>query len=51
MSSEFGKRLKVTIFGQSHGPSIGVNIEGLPAGEAIDLEQLQAFLDMKNSAE
>ena len=47
MSSEFGKILKVSVFGQSHGTAIGVNIDGLPAGEAIDLEELQAFLDRR----
>ena len=47
MSSEFGKRLKVSVFGQSHGKAIGVTVEGLPAGETIDLEQLHTFLDRR----
>ena len=47
MSSEFGKILKVSVFGQSHGTAIGVNIDGLPAGETIDLEELQRFLDRR----
>ncbi len=47
MSSEFGKILKVSVFGQSHGKAIGVNIDGLPAGESIDLEELQRFLDRR----
>ncbi|MCI8990649.1 MAG: chorismate synthase [Lawsonibacter sp.] len=47
MSSEFGKILKVSVFGQSHGAAIGVNIDGLPAGEEIDLEELQRFLDRR----
>lgn len=47
MSSEYGKILKVSVFGQSHGTAIGVNIDGLPAGEAIDMEELQCFLDRR----
>ncbi len=47
MSSEFGKLLKVSVFGQSHGRAIGVNMDGLPAGEAIDLDELQEFLDRR----
>ena len=47
MSSEFGKLLKVSVFGQSHGKAIGVNVEGLPAGEAIDLQELDSFLDRR----
>ncbi len=44
MSSEFGKLLRVSVFGQSHGTAIGVIMDGLPAGEAIDREILGAFL-------
>ena len=47
MSSEFGNILRVSVFGQSHGKAIGVNIDGLPAGEPIDLEGLNAFLDRR----
>ena len=47
MSSEFGRLLKVSVFGQSHGKAVGVNIDGLPAGEAVDLEELQRFLDRR----
>ena len=44
MSSEFGKTLKISVFGQSHGKAIGVNIDGLPAGESIDPDALNAFM-------
>lgn len=47
MSSEFGKLIKVSVFGQSHGRAIGVVVDGLPAGEAVDLTELQAFLDRR----
>ena len=45
MSSYLGKNLHVSVFGQSHAQAIGVSVDGLPAGEKIDLEQLQQFLD------
>jgi len=47
VSSEFGNILKISVFGQSHGKAIGVNIDGLPAGEPIDQEELNAFLDRR----
>ncbi len=47
MSSEFGNILHISVFGQSHGRAIGVVIDGLPAGEEIDLEALQRFLDRR----
>lgn len=47
MASIIGNRLKVSVFGQSHAPGIGCVIDGLPAGEAIDLECLTAFLSRR----
>ncbi len=44
MSSMIGKRLRISIFGQSHGAGIGVVIDGLPAGESINLDEVRAFL-------
>ena len=49
MSSEFGNLLKISVFGQSHGKAIGVVVDGLPAGEAIDLEELDRFLDRRRT--
>ncbi len=47
MASSIGNQLKVSVFGESHGPAIGVLVEGMPAGEAVDMEALQAFLDRR----
>ena len=47
MSSSYGENLHLTIFGQSHAPAIGVTLEGIPAGQRIDLEELQRFLDRR----
>ena len=47
MSSNFGEKVKITIFGQSHSEAIGVVIDGLPVGEAIDMEQVQQFMERR----
>ncbi|MEL7601622.1 MAG: chorismate synthase [Bacillota bacterium] len=44
MSSSFGERVRCSIFGQSHGEAIGVVIDGLPAGEPVDMDALNAGL-------
>jgi len=47
MSSQYGKKIKLSIFGQSHSPAIGVCVDGLPAGINIDIEELRAFLQRR----
>ena len=47
MSSTYGENLHLTIFGQSHSPAIGMTLEGIPAGEQIDFEALQHFLERR----
>lgn len=47
MSSTYGENLHLTIFGQSHSPAIGMTLEGIPAGEQIDFEALQRFLERR----
>ena len=44
MSSEYGKKIHLSIFGQSHGEAVGVVIDGLPAGERLDMQALFDFL-------
>lgn len=47
MSSTYGENLKLSIFGQSHGPAIGMVLDGIPAGLPVDPDQLQAFLNRR----
>ncbi len=47
MSSTYGENLKLSIFGQSHGPAVGMVLDGIPAGLPVDGEKLQAFLNRR----
>ena len=47
MSSTYGEILKLSIFGQSHGPAIGMTLDGIPAGLPVDYNQLQLFMDRR----
>ena len=44
MSSFWNRNISISIFGESHGPAIGVVIDNLPPGEYIDLEKLRQFM-------
>ncbi len=44
MSSIWTNRVSISIFGESHGPAIGVVIDNLPAGEYINVEELGRFM-------
>lgn len=48
MSSIWGNKIKVSIFGESHGAAIGAVIDGLPSGVEIDEEAIAA--EMKRRA-
>ncbi len=47
MSSTYGEKLKLSIFGQSHGKAIGMTLTGIPAGLPVDFDKLQAFLNRR----
>ena len=47
MSSTYGESINLSIFGQSHGPAIGMTLDGVPAGLPVDIEQLQTFLNRR----
>lgn len=43
----FGNKLRLTTFGESHGPALGGVIDGFPAGFKIDFDKLQAEVDKR----
>lgn len=47
MSSTFDGNIRISIFGQSHSGGIGCVIDGLPAGEKIDMDKLSDFLSRR----
>lgn len=47
MSNSYGTLFKITTFGESHGPAIGVIIDGCPAGLEIDETFIQSELDRR----
>ena len=44
MSSTYGEKLKLSVFSQSHGPAIGMTLDGIPAGLPVNLEELNTFM-------
>ncbi len=46
-SNAFGKQFVMTTWGESHGPAIGVIIDGCPAGLAISSEEIDAELSLR----
>ena len=40
MSSTYGEKIKISVFGESHGNGIGVVIDGLPSGVKIDMDSV-----------
>ncbi len=48
MSGHWGKALELSIFGESHGPAIGISINGLPAGLEINRQAID--FDMQRRA-
>jgi chorismate synthase len=47
MSNTYGTQFKITTFGESHGRSLGVIIDGCPAGLPIDEAFIQQELDRR----
>lgn len=44
MISTIGKNVRISVWGGSHEPAIGVDITGIPIGTEIDMDKLTAFL-------
>ena len=47
MGNTFGKQFKITSWGESHGPAIGVTLDGFPSLFKIDVEHIQSELQRR----
>ena len=45
--NSFGRRLRLTTFGESHGQAMGGILDGMPAGFPINKGSVQAFVDLR----
>lgn len=45
--NSFGQQFVVTTFGESHGPALGVVVDGCPPGLAIATDEIQSDLDRR----
>ena len=45
--STYGVLYSITTWGESHGPAIGVTVDGCPAGLSLTEEDIQIFLDRR----
>lgn len=43
----WGKNIKISIFGESHGAAIGMVIDGLPAGHILDMDDIQKQMERR----
>ncbi len=47
MASTFGTLFRIATFGESHGPAVGVVVDGCPPRLPIDVEEIQRELDRR----
>lgn len=49
MKNNFGTNISMTIFGESHGPCIGITLDGLPAGFKINIERIKEDMEKRKA--
>ena len=45
----WGTKIRLSIFGESHGEAIGIVIDGLEAGTKLNLENINKFIDRRRA--
>ncbi|MCR5121389.1 MAG: chorismate synthase [Ruminococcus sp.] len=47
MASSWSNNISFSVFGESHGPAIGVVMDNVPPGETIDMDRLVQFMSRR----
>jgi len=47
--NQIGQQFRLSIFGESHGPKVGVSIDGIPPGIALDVEDFSNDLQRRRT--
>lgn len=47
MASTWKNNISFTVFGESHGPAIGVCMDNVPPGETVDIDKIYAFMSRR----
>ena len=45
----WGNKIRLSIFGESHGEAIGIVIDGLEAGTKLNLENINKFIERRKA--
>lgn len=45
--NHWGRHLRLNLFGESHGPGVGITLDGVPAGTAVDLALLHEAMELR----
>lgn len=49
--NSFGRIFRVSIFGESHGPSVGITIDGVPAGLPLQVEDFTVDIERRKGGQ
>ena len=49
MKNNIGTNISFTLFGESHGPAIGLVLDGLPAGFPIDMKRIHQDMEKRKA--
>lgn len=47
MGSQWGRHIRLSVFGESHGPGVGMVLDGFPAGMPVDFDALCRLLSRR----